>query len=614
MRSKSRTFTSSLMLLAAGPGLASVGQAQTTPDLTGYRDIKSALTTQIQAATPGARAARAPAYAGFIAAEDSRGRLIVEEVAPGSPADTAGIERGDRILQVEGRDPAGSAGLREAILARAPGSEFRLKLQSGKKPREVKLVLGATTNPLRLSERRPSLGVQIGGTEDTPGATVRFVTRGSAAEEAGIRQGDVISKIDGRELSSPAVFTDSLAERSPGETLTLTVQRDGREMEVKVRLAESQANPTVDPTERTPWNRDHYRLAVIPIEFPDTKHNAAIPLAAWEQALFSKGTYTGNSATGQPVFGSVNDYYLEQSSGQFRVEGKVFDWIAVTRGRAEYSEGSGTSRTSRTALFGEAVTALLARDGASALNGYDGIFFMYAGDRFRTTRGGIYWPHRSSFTHQGRRWPYFIVPEGGPRMTNISVICHEFGHMLGLPDLYARPENPGSEGLGTWCAMSNQAGNGRPQHMSAWCKERLGWLRPTVISPATRQKLLLAPIHGFREECYKVLVRPDGSEYLLLENRRKIGFDQSLPAEGLLIWRVVGDRPYLEESHGIEGPEGPRVFLTSVPYPSRANTAFTPYTVPSSRSLLGGGQPVHITGIRSLPDGRVAFLIGYEFQ
>ena len=36
------------------------------------------------------------------------------------------------------------------------------------------------------------------------------------------------------------------------------------------------------------------------------------------------------------------------------------------------------------------------------------------------------------------------------------MICHEFGHMLGLPDLYARPENPGSTGLGNWCVMSNQ--------------------------------------------------------------------------------------------------------------------------------------------------------------
>ena len=66
-----------------------------------------------------------------------------------------------------------------------------------------------------------------------------------------------------------------------------------------------------------------------------------------------------------------------------------------------------------------------------------------------------------------------------------------------------------------------------------------------------------------------MLARPDGSEYFLLENRKKKGFDQSLPAEGLLIWRVVQNRPILEESHGVEGPSGPRVFLEfgAVPKP-----------------------------------------------
>jgi hypothetical protein len=199
-------------------------------------------------------------------------------------------------------------------------------------------------------------------------------------------------------------------------------------------------------------------------------------------------------------------------------------------------------------------------------------------------------------------------------MASISTMCHETGHILGLPDLYARPENPGSEGLGAWCAMSNQSPGGRPQHFSAWCKEQLGWITPTVIDPAVKQKLILSPIEGSTNECFKVLLRPDGSEYFLLENRRKTGFDASLPGEGLLIWRVVRNRPILEESHGVTGPSGPRVYLPSVPFPSPANHSFTPDTTPSSRSLLGGGASVYLTNIRKLNDGRIAFQIGYEFE
>jgi hypothetical protein len=162
--------------------------------------------------------------------------------------------------------------------------------------------------------------------------------------------------------------------------------------------------------------------------------------------------------------------------------------------------------------------------------------------------------------------------------------------------------------------MSDPNRSGKPQHYAAWCKAKLGWLKPAVIDPTVKQRLVLRPVEDSPKECFKVLVRPDGSEYFLLENRGKRGFDADLPAEGLLIWRVVNDRPVLEESHGVEGPTGPTVHLSAVPYPSPANSAFTPDTIPSSRSPRGGGLPVHITNIRRLPDGRVSFQIGYEYD
>jgi hypothetical protein len=114
------------------------------------------------------------------------------------------------------------------------------------------------------------------------------------------------------------------------------------------------------------------------------------------------------------------------------------------------------------------------------------------------------------------------------------------------------------------------------------------------------------------KECFKVLIRADGSEYLLLENRQRKGYDASLPADGLLIWRILDGKPFLEESHGITGPSGPRSYLSMVPYPSKANNAFTPYTTPSSKSQKGGGLPVSITNIQRLSDGRITFFIGYE--
>lgn len=580
--------------------------AAAPPDLSGFRTVDTALQTQVR---PAIKERTVPGYLGVQVEADARGRIVVTAVAAGSPAATAGLQAGDLLLKIANREFPTVAAFREWLRSRSPGDSLALTVQRGKK----KLALTAPLVPVSRprSSQRAILGVQVGEEVDGQGAAIRRVTPNSPAAGAGIRPGDRILKLDGTPLADGNRLIDALSERQPGETVSLWLKREDREMELKVRLS---AAPEFDGGERELplFRKEVYRLAVIPIAYPDTEPNSAVSLKDWEEALFSQGTYANrSSATGQPVFGSLHDYYREQSCGKLRVEGKVFDWVRVSKNRAEYAQDTG--RRSRGALLGEALDLLLAQD-PNALVGYDGLFFLYAGERFRTARGGLYWPHRSTVSHRSRNWPYFIVAEGGRRMTDISVICHEFGHMLGLPDLYARPENPGSEGLGVWCAMSNQAGNGRPQHMSAWCKEQLGWLKPAVIDPTVKQKLILGPVNGSGRECYKVLVRPDGSEYLLLENRRKTGFDASLPGEGLLIWRVVVRRPVLEESHGVDGPSGPRMYLSAVPYPSSANDAYTPFTLPSSRAHLGGGLPVHLTHIRQLPDGRITFYLGYEFD
>jgi M6 family metalloprotease-like protein len=455
--------------------------------------------------------------------------------------------------------------------------------------------------------------VQVSAIEEGEGLRVTRVTSGLPADRAGVKEGDVLLKVNDTPLIGSSSLTDMLATREAGEKVTVVYRRGDDEMRFEGELAPDESEERSTGS-RTPWRKPIYRLGVVCVEFDDVKHNDKVPRDEWEEFCFSTNTYRTTNATGQKVYGSVNDFYRELSCGQLRVTGKVFDWIELLKKRADYSQGTANTRT-RSAFFNEALDKLRERDGKEALGDLDGLLFIYAGERFPTAnRGTLFWPHRGSTSYKDKRWSYIICAEGGARVANISVFSHEFGHILGLPDQYARPENPGSEGLGAWCAMSNQSGNGRPQHFCAWCKERLGWLKPTVIDPTVKQKLLLSPVENSTNECFKVLVRADGSEYLLLENRRKQGFDQSMVAEGLLIWRVVGGRLMLEESHGVDGPSGPRVFLSAVPYPSPANDAFTPYTTPSSRSQLGGGLPVNLTNIRRLADGRIAFHIGYEYQ
>ena len=132
------------------------------------------------------------------------------------------------------------------------------------------------------------------------------------------------------------------------------------------------------------WTKGVYRLGIILVEYPDEKHNTTITPKAWDESMFSHDKVYNKSSTGQTAYGSMYDYYVEQSFGKLRVAGKVFAPVTASKRRAEYAAAA-----NRFALFAEALDLLAARDGKDALKDYDGLFFLYAGRRVPTQRGGI---------------------------------------------------------------------------------------------------------------------------------------------------------------------------------------------------------------------------------
>lgn len=594
------------------------------PELADYLPPEKAATATIR--TVARDRAGLAGYLGVNVAANPSG-LVVSEIHTDSPAAKAGLKKGDVIQKLDAETVRGVEAFRESILARSPGDSVSMTLMRDGKPQTIKAALTAVSRPMRLGAERVAFGARVAdakiGEEGTP---VERVATDSPAAAAGIKTGDVILKVNATVLKRASQLTDLLAEQRAGDLLSVVLLREGKEIKAQVKLTADSGRSGgfgrrpggfrgrgafAGPPPTTPWMKPVFRLAVVGIEFDDIQHNSKTTLKEWQQALFSKSANTKKNATSQNVAGSLNDYFFEQSYGKLHVEGKVFDWVKVAKKRGDYSQGSGTSN--RGALPNEALEKLAARDGKDALRDFDGVFFIYAGSSVRTNRGAVYYPHAGTLTHNGRRLPYLMSFEGGERMAALRSFCREFAFLLGLPDLAARTENIGSEGVGAWCLMGGEIRD-KPQGLSAWAKEQLGWIKPAVIDPTVKQKLILSPVSNGPTQCVKVLVRADGSEYFLLENRAKSGADAMLPGEGLLIWRVVNGRPVLEESHGIEGSAGPRSLPDSIPYPSKANNAFTPLTTPSSRSARGGGLPVHITEIRRLADGRITFHVGYEYQ
>mmetsp|Transcript_39494 Transcript_39494/g.95534 ORF Transcript_39494/g.95534 Transcript_39494/m.95534 type:complete len:410 (-) Transcript_39494:133-1362(-) len=107
---------------------------------------------------------------------------------------------------------------------------------------------------------------------------------------------------------------------------------------------------------------------------------------------------------------------------------------------------------------------------------------------------------------------------------------------MGLEDLYDR--NEGGAGIGGWSLLALDVGfaDGYPPAMDPFSKERLGWGTFKQLSES-RNSIVLKPSYT-SHQYYKITKGfPDG-EYLLIENRQKIGFDSKIPGTGLLIWHI----------------------------------------------------------------------------
>ena len=136
----------------------------------------------------------------------------------------------------------------------------------------------------------------------------------------------------------------------------------------------------------------------------------------------------------------------------------------------------------------------------------------------------------------------------------IGTIVHEFGHDLGLPDMY--DVDLDTEGIGRWGIMGSGGWNrsrpsaydgDSPAHPDPWSRWYEGWLTPTQVISSTLaksiQQIETSPT------VYQLLNNPGGvdwlfdshsgsSEYYLIENRQQVGFDVGLPGCGLLIWHI----------------------------------------------------------------------------
>jgi hypothetical protein len=210
---------------------------------------------------------------------------------------------------------------------------------------------------------------------------------------------------------------------------------------------------------------------------------------------------------------------------------------------------------------------------------------------------------------------------------SIGVFCHEFGHLLGMPDLYDTDYS--SNGLGNFCLMA--AGSwGRvtesdppgscPVHPCAWNKYLLGWITPESVEQGGVDSVESARLAAAAASpaAYRVFSNPGGvdwragsigsGEYFLVENRQRLGFDRGLPGSGLLVTHVdESQADNNNEEHPLVGIlQADRVPGFALPAGDRgsdedlwkqSDTGVRSFTVPSSAFYDGVQSGAAIYGI-----------------
>ena len=386
------------------------------------------------------------------------------------------------------------------------------------------------------------------------------------------------------------------------------------------------------------------KFLVILVQFSDNTFTSASPRSDFFNLLNLDG-YAENGATG-----SAWNYFRENSSETFNPQFDVVGPVTLSRNMAYYGANVDDDDVRPREMVTEAVDLADQQLGVDFSqydndgDGYiDNIFIYYAG--YNEAEGGpdnTIWPHAWSIYNQRtvdgvKTGSYACSSElrgsSGSTMAGIGTFCHEFGHVIGLPDFYDTDyeDNGEARGLGSFSLMSNgnYNNNGRtPPYLNSIERDLLGWFdnEPGVIEQ--EGDYTLEPV--FENSCYVSETTNEG-ETFLYEYRKNAGWDAFIPS-GLLIYHIdksdnlVGGKTAAARWNDWDGinayashqccdlveavyPESTVQNDSQVPFPgSTNNTSFTGASSPAAVDHAGNPTGTDLTNIVNTGD-RATFTI-----
>jgi serine protease Do len=185
----------------------------------------------------------------------------IAEISPGSGADKGGLKQGDLIIKVDELPVDGPESLSEAIGRYKPGEKVIITITRDGKEQKVNVTLGTKEMNRELYNFRTpdgqdfnfdfkqlmppgawgsdgnsaKLGIRAQDTEDGKGVKVLYVDGESTAAKAGIKEGDIITRFDGKEINSAPVLAQAAREAKEKRSVHVNLWRDGKALEVDVQ-------------------------------------------------------------------------------------------------------------------------------------------------------------------------------------------------------------------------------------------------------------------------------------------------------------------------------------------------------------------------------------------
>ena len=366
---------------------------------------------------------------------------------------------------------------------------------------------------------------------------------------------------------------------------------------------------------------DTFKIPVIYFQFPD--QSVTYPLLDIDN-IFNQEGY---GHPGQPNSGSFREFHEEISYNQFSPIATVVGVFTAPNLHNYYgSDGSEYGTRVRQLVRAMVDSAEAAGFDWSQFDNdgdgdVDGVTLVHSGMGAEQGDGSNIWSHRWSMGDNAVTYDgvfindYNINPEmQGNNITAIGVIAHEFGHVLGLPDLYDTDYTSSGSGKlalmasGSWGTTGNTPWY--PSAMTAWSKTEMGWSNVIEINSAQTNVELEQSYTN--NTIYRVDNPEDNSEYWLIENRQKRGTDKLMPEPGMLFWHidtektsgwgVNNDEPHygvgLEQADGLFELENNGSSDGSDPYPGLTNNReFSHCSTPSTVSYYFEASMVAFTNI-----------------